>query len=1088
MRLSAASIGDEASPILPANSGQPSSDLPKNHAGTSAASVANSQQFLDHVVTSLRPWLSIIALLWGLGVSVLGLRLMHGWWRIHRLKQSGREVTDGALYTILLMAAENLGVRRSVRLMVTDWIESPVVVGAMRSVILVPTSFLTGVSPDHIEAILLHELAHIRRYDYLVNLVQSIIETVFFYHPAIWWVSQRIRIERENCCDDLASAAMASPILYGKALVAMEELRAQHLSPAIGARDGVLISRIRRLIGQPVGHDSIASSGPIVATLALAFSLGIFACVATLWADTPANDARFVARIDDQLSVELLAVLPHNGTHSQAWKPDGTKFEEIPSLPDLPSYARTKALSGVDLVLKYTGLASGMIPPCHIDGARSVWNPGQSGFSAVTATPNQDASIGQLTIGIPDQEFGPWQKVDANGKLIESVIIGPRFQQAYHTIQIHDAQPRTASVYLRWANDRDEDKLAIREVVAVSRLGVRHRDTAVTLWDDEDGALHHVDVFDLPLSQIDHFEYRLRPIRHWVTFGNVALKPGESTNTSIEQNEVAFQQASPSKAVFRGQITLADGSPATSKGWMYMDAKSHDGSYIGTIGQFQDQFDFESQTGSVHVFYFPDGYAPVWTKQMELKPGDIVEGLRFELQPGFDLPLEILDHADKPVPQAIVVAHPVIHGKSCGPVHQHPVDDQGRVTLSHLADTSYTFRVEAPGYETLRTDPMKVAPTQPVTLVLHKAASTTGKVLNEDSEPAVGAKLRAKLEIRADGSTNFIYGEGDDSFLGKVVATTDENGRFSLNELSKGSRYLFVIEGADESRLLYRDFQAGQNNLELRLPQRRDLTIDLRGKLDEYFRPEDRKTVRLQQRFSIETSNGNAGDLTGTQVAIQNNASGGTVDYRGLIVDPEVGFKDQIVEARLGTLKPITREFRLSDRPVSTYTWMVGPIPKVTVQYPHATKTHFKNNSDPLSGFLVHSEEHVHWTVVHEGFLQSGMNYNQWGETPNSHLVWKFAGNINAFSGKRSLVEGKTEWEHKRSYPIEFQYEPPNLNLTLDGKQYDLERGRVLVLRESGDPVQLSLTPPSPSQLGDKVRMAKFMDEVIDELASRPQG
>ena len=109
-------------------------------------------------------------------------------------------------------------------------------IGWLRPVILLPISVMTGLDEDQLRAILAHELAHIRRYDYLVNILQSAIEVILFYHPAIWWLSHRIRAERENCCDDLAVACCGDTLLYARTL-ALEELRAAHSSPPPRAVD-----------------------------------------------------------------------------------------------------------------------------------------------------------------------------------------------------------------------------------------------------------------------------------------------------------------------------------------------------------------------------------------------------------------------------------------------------------------------------------------------------------------------------------------------------------------------------------------------------------------------------------------------------------------------------------------------------------------------------------------------------------------------------------------------------------------------------------------------------------------------------------
>src|SRR5262249_1943472 len=103
---------------------------------------------------------------------------------------------------------------------------------------------------QELEAVLAHELAHIRRFDYIANLVQSAIEALMFYHPAVWWISKRIRAERENCCDDVAIEACGNRVVYARALTALEEMRGCYPQFAMAAASGPLLSRVRRLLGK----------------------------------------------------------------------------------------------------------------------------------------------------------------------------------------------------------------------------------------------------------------------------------------------------------------------------------------------------------------------------------------------------------------------------------------------------------------------------------------------------------------------------------------------------------------------------------------------------------------------------------------------------------------------------------------------------------------------------------------------------------------------------------------------------------------------------------------------------------------------
>ena len=189
--------------------------------------------------------------------------------------------------------AARVGASRPVRLLVSSLVEVPVVIGWLRPVILVPVGSLTGLPVEHVTALLAHELAHIRRHDYLASILQSIAEAVLFYHPAVWWVSQQIRAERELCCDDLAVAASGDVLTYARALAELESQRPPRLRPALAANGGSLVNRVRRLIepSQPVPNNL---PGP---GAAWAMSLLWLACVgvATIHAaQAPApHDERF---------------------------------------------------------------------------------------------------------------------------------------------------------------------------------------------------------------------------------------------------------------------------------------------------------------------------------------------------------------------------------------------------------------------------------------------------------------------------------------------------------------------------------------------------------------------------------------------------------------------------------------------------------------------------------------------------------------------------------------------------------------------------------------------------------------------------
>jgi beta-lactamase regulating signal transducer with metallopeptidase domain len=208
---------------------------------------------------------------WGLGVALLSVRVIGGWTVAQRLARSGRPASIIGLDQALARLCQVMRVSRPVRLLESLRVEVPTVVGWMRPVILFPAATLVGLTPAQLEVVLAHELAHVRRLDYLVNLIQTAVETLLFYHPAVWWVSNRVRVEREHCCDDAAVAACGDALAYARALADLEGLRLSAAGLAMAADGGSLLQRVGRLVGSPPSHASGASRalGVLLAVVAV---------------------------------------------------------------------------------------------------------------------------------------------------------------------------------------------------------------------------------------------------------------------------------------------------------------------------------------------------------------------------------------------------------------------------------------------------------------------------------------------------------------------------------------------------------------------------------------------------------------------------------------------------------------------------------------------------------------------------------------------------------------------------------------------------------------------------------------------------
>jgi beta-lactamase regulating signal transducer with metallopeptidase domain len=190
-----------------------------------------------------------LVLAWILGVMLFAIRPTLGMLNVRRLVNSKNKPAPERLQKIAEQIGTQLRVRRLVRLVESALVQVPTVVGYFRPVILLPATAVTGLTESQLKLILTHEFAHIQRNDFLVNVGQSFIETLLFYHPAIWWISGQVRMERENCCDDLAANHSGGPVSLAEALMALEESRV--VAPALAANGGQLVSRIRRLLHKP---------------------------------------------------------------------------------------------------------------------------------------------------------------------------------------------------------------------------------------------------------------------------------------------------------------------------------------------------------------------------------------------------------------------------------------------------------------------------------------------------------------------------------------------------------------------------------------------------------------------------------------------------------------------------------------------------------------------------------------------------------------------------------------------------------------------------------------------------------------------
>jgi beta-lactamase regulating signal transducer with metallopeptidase domain len=223
----------------------------------------------------LEAWSVIAVPLWLVGVLALSSRLVASWFIVERIKRAAQWPVSEAWRTRAHTLADRLRVTRPFQIVESAVVNVPMVIGWLRPVILLPGAALTGLSPGQLEAVIAHELGHIRRHDYVINVLQTTVETLLFYHPASWWISRQIRIEREHCCDDVAVELCGDRVLYARALADLDELRSADVAFGLAATGGPLMRRIQRLLGLSSTDRDHAPTWMVVGALltALTFTL-----------------------------------------------------------------------------------------------------------------------------------------------------------------------------------------------------------------------------------------------------------------------------------------------------------------------------------------------------------------------------------------------------------------------------------------------------------------------------------------------------------------------------------------------------------------------------------------------------------------------------------------------------------------------------------------------------------------------------------------------------------------------------------------------------------------------------------------------
>ena len=249
----------------------------------------------------------LIAVVWMSGVALLSMRL--GWQmvQVHRLTTTNIIEPSNKLEDIFECLKQQLAVAKRTRLIISLSAQVPMAIGWVIPVVLLPANLVSGLTIAQLEMLMAHELAHIKRYDYLVNLIQTFVELVLFFHPAVKWISKQTRIEREYCCDDIALSHCGNHLHYARALTEAEVLRQNIPELAMAATGGDLKSRIHRAVGQHscaprYGNQWLAALAAVLVVPSIFTASKVIAMTQTEPVITPRSENQQVMVLDAKLN------------------------------------------------------------------------------------------------------------------------------------------------------------------------------------------------------------------------------------------------------------------------------------------------------------------------------------------------------------------------------------------------------------------------------------------------------------------------------------------------------------------------------------------------------------------------------------------------------------------------------------------------------------------------------------------------------------------------------------------------------------------------------------------------------------------
>lgn len=722
----------------------------------------------DSIKQQVEPAFPILIGLWVFGVLFLSSKFVLGWREAHLLQQSGSRI-EGELNGSLSRLKRKLNIRRTVDLRKTVSVHSPMVVGWLKPVVLFPISALTQLSPDQLTAILAHELAHIRRADYFVNLVQNVVEILLFYHPAVWWISKQIRLERENCCDDLVLAICNDKKDYVQALLKLEETRMGNRKLVLASSGGDLVQRVARILDK---HRRPKRKGWLAGVVSAAL-VGVL-----LYAGTSKPTAADVSRIhDNTIDIGSDQEKLQDQDADNITKSEKRKIEVRVVGPDKKPVVGAQVMAGI----WYQGTAGTERFVTNEEGTAEITLPAETrivriwawadGFTRLFANWEEEETKQGI---FPPDEF--------TFQLITATQVGG--------VVVDEQNRPIEGVSVEVRQDQDRNKPTTGRIKPGTWLA--EGDSACITDENGQWSLNNVPPgngvkLTLKFTHPDFIsDERWGEIQASHSFGLTELR--------AQTAEVTLRKG----IQIRGSITDPNGDPVNNALIVWGDNPyfqtgsqeimvDPDGTYLTPT----------QKPGKLRVTVVAQGFAPE-TTQVEVEPN--MDEVNFAMSPGHELKIQFVDEAGEAIPNVWVGIerwrysnalynnrHPNVLATGI-PVRS---DGQGIYTWEWAPEDTVGYSFHANGYVDQHDIPL-VATGELQTITLKRPTIASGTVTDENGTPIpkfqVIPRLHLNDQITSERRDSLVVGR-DGKFELKLES---QPGTYSLKVVAEGYQTQFT--------------------------------------------------------------------------------------------------------------------------------------------------------------------------------------------------------------------------------------------------------------------------------------------------------